>query len=319
MLLADYFRFPRDEAWDASISCGVRHAIVRLPETPDFDVTDEAHWHTVMDGFASLGLTPVGIEPMPNALHDHIKAGDEKRDECIDKVIRMLAVMDRYDVRLICFNFMAHIGWLRTRADYPERGGAFVTAFDLADFDEKAVNPDGKRITAKELWDNYTYFVKAVVPEAEKHGICLGLHPDDPPLEHLGGVERIFINKENIRKAVYDICPSEALGVTYCQANYHIMGEDVAATAREWAKKIFFVHFRNTTGTPTAFRETFHDNGDLDMASLLKTYKDSGIDVPIRVDHVPTMPGESPGTPGYGARGRYFAIGYLKGLLEAIG
>lgn len=79
------------------------------------------------------------------------------------------------------------------------------------------------------------------------------------------------------------------------------------------------MHFRNTRGTKTDFRETFHDNGDLPMARLLRLYRDCGVDVPIRVDHVPTLRAESVAIPGYDAQGRLFAIGYLKGILEAEG
>jgi mannonate dehydratase len=84
------------------------------------------------------------------------------------------------------------------------------------------------------------------------------------------------------------------------------------------AEKIFFVHFRNTVKTENGFRETFHDNGALPMAELLKLYHACGVDVPIRVDHVPTMAGEVSTIPGYDAMGRLFAIGYLKGIMEAV-
>ena len=207
---------------------------------------------------------------------------------------------------------MAHIGWLRTRSDYPERGGASVTAFDMADF-----RPTRAAITAQQLWDNYKYFLDALLPEAEKCGIRLALHPDDPPVPRLGEVERIMISKENIRKAIYDIHPSENLGLTMCQANFHIMGEDLEQVIEQFREKIFFVHFRNTTGNPLAFRETFHDNGDIDMAKIMACYVRNGIDVPVRVDHVPTLAGEASQFAGYDALGRYFAIGYLKGILDA--
>ena len=206
---------------------------------------------------------------------------------------------------------MVH-GWLRTSSSYPERGGALVTEFNMADF-----RPTGARITAKALWENYEYFIKAVIPEAEKHGIKLALHPDDPPVPALGGVERIMISKANIKKAVYDIVSSDSLGITMCQANVFIMGEDLEKTIKEFAEKIFFVHFRNTKGTPNHFRETFHDNGDMDMAALMRAYVKNGVDVPIRVDHVPTMAGERSKLPGYDAMGRLFAIGYLKGILDS--
>ena len=313
MILADYFRSERDATWDIAKQCGVTSGVIRLPEDGDFDLSDASHWQTVYKRFTDFGITPVVIEPMPNELHDHIKAGDEKRDESIERVIKMFPIMRSLHIDTICFNWMAHIGWLRTSSNYPERGGAAVTAFNMADF-----VPTGAKITADELWQNYEYFIKAVIPEAEKYGIKLALHPDDPPVPRLGDVERIMISKANIKKAVYDILPSKSLGITMCQANYHIMGEDLEQTIKDFADKIYLIHFRNTTGVPNHFRETFHDNGDLDMAKLMRTYIENGVNVPIRVDHVPTLAGEHSTLPGYDALGRLFAIGYLKGILDSI-
>ena len=313
MILADYFRSTHDMTWDIALQCGVHHGVIRLPEDKDFDLTNASHWRTVHKRFTDFGITPVVIEPMPNAVHDHIKAGDEKRDESIEKVIKMFPIMRELAIDTICFNWMAHIGWLRTLSSYPERGGAKVTEFNMKDF-----KPTGAKITADNLWVNYEYFIKAVIPEAEKYGIKLALHPDDPPIPRLGDVERIMISKSNIKRAVYDIVKSDSLGITMCQATYFIMGEDLEKTVKELADKIFFVHFRNTRGEPYHFRETFHDNGDIDMANLMKTYIKNGINVPVRVDHVPTMAGEQSTLPGYDAMGRLFAIGYLKGILDGI-
>ena len=127
-----------------------------------------------------------------------------------------------------------------------------------------------------------------------------------------------MISKQNIKKAVYDICPSKNLGITMCQANFFIMGEDLEKTIEEFADKIFMVHFRNTVGTREHFRETFHDNGDIDMARVMQAYIRNGIHVPIRADHVTTMAGEVSTLPGYDAVGRLFAIGYLKGILDSL-
>ena len=312
MILADYFRPEHDTAWDFAIASGVRHGVIRLPEDGKFDYGEKSHWDALVKKFKDFGVTPVAIEPMPNELHDHIKAGDELRDESIEKVISMFPHMRDHGIDTICFNWMSYIGWLRTRSDFPERGGALVTEFNMEDF-----KPTDAKITAAQLWENYEYFVKAVIPYAEKYGIKLGLHPDDPPVPRLGDVERIMISKENIKKAVCGIVQSESLGLTMCQATFYIMGEDLEKTIAEFADRIFMVHFRNTTGTPNHFRETYHDNGDLDMAGLMKLYKKLGINVPIRVDHVPTMAGEVSTLPGYDAMGRLFAIGYLKGILDA--
>ena len=138
MILTDYFRSKKDLTWDLAKECGVNHGVIRLPETAEFDLSNKSHWQTVYDNFMNYGIKPLIIEPMPNEIHDHIKAGDEKRDESIEKVIKMMDYMDRLDIRTICFNFMAHIGWLRTNQSFKERGGALVTEFNINDF-----KPDG--------------------------------------------------------------------------------------------------------------------------------------------------------------------------------
>ncbi len=313
MILADYFTSEHNVIWDMARQMGVKHGVIRLPETEAFDVTNEEHWRSVVETFNRYDIRPTVIEPMPNSLHDHIKTGDDLRDQSIEKVIKMLPIMRRFGIDTICFNFMAHIGWLRTNNNINERGNAKVTGFDIDDF--VSLN---RKITAEELWRNYEYFIKAVIPHAEKNGIKLALHPDDPPIARLGDVERIMISYENIKKAI-NIVKSDNLGVTMCQATYLMMGEDLYDIIPQLSDKIFFVHFRNARGNKFKFNETFHDNGDIDMASILKLYKKCGIDVPIRVDHVPLMAGEKQDNPGYTALGRLYAIGYLKGLLEGIG
>lgn len=313
MIISDYLKSDYDITWDFAKQCGVDHGVIRLPETAEFDITDKSHWNTVYDRFQNHGIKPIIIEPMPNALHDHIKAGDHLRDESIEKVIKMFEYMNDFDIRTVCFNWMAHIGWLRTSTEIQERGNALVTGFDIQD-----LPGNEKRITADELWNNYTYFIRAVIPYAEKYNIKLALHPDDPPISKLGGVERIMISYDNIAKAV-SIVDSPNLGVTMCQACYLMMGENLYDVIPKLAEKIFFVHFRNVTGNKYRFHETFHDNGDIDMADIMRLYKKLNINVPIRVDHVPLMAGEKQETAGYTALGRLYALGYLRGILEAEG
>lgn len=312
MILTDFLTCEHDLCWDIARQCGVEHAVIRLPENGNFDVENEVHWRQIYDSFTNFGIRPIILEPMPNFLHDHIKMGDEKRDECIEKVIHMFPIMDKLGIRTICFNFMAHIGWLRTASNISERGGALVTGFDIDQF-----VPSEKKITEKQLWDNYEYFIRAVIPYAEKYDIHLALHPDDPPVEKLGNVSRIMINAKNIDRAV-NIVKSPNLGITMCQATYAMMGEDLYQVISYFADKIKFVHFRNAVGNKYHFRETFHDNGSIEMGKILNLYRKCKVDVPIRVDHVPTMVGEKKEKPGYDALGRLYAIGYLKGLLEGI-
>jgi mannonate dehydratase len=95
-------------------------------------------------------------------------------------------------------------------------------------------------------------------------------------------------------------------------------GGDLAAWVRRWARRIVFVHFRDVRGTAERFVETFHDDGPTDMPAMVRLYHEIGFTGPIRVDHVPTLAGESPDVPGYGVLGRLHAIGYLQGILQTL-
>lgn len=314
MILTDYFLSTPDLTWELAVQSGVTHGVIRLPEG-DFDVTSLSQLKAVTNRFVSHGITPKIIEPLPNSLHDHIKAGDNLRDEAIEKFICLMSNLKEVGIDTVCFNFMVHYGWTRTSDSILERGGAKVTGFSLKDF-----KPDGFKISKEQVFENYIYFIKAVIPYAEKYGIKLALHPDDPPLDTLGNVPRIFTSLDNIKKGI-NCVNSENLGVTFCQACYKLMGEDLESAISELKNKIFFVHFRNVRGNKFNFRETFHDNGEIDMAAALRLYKkycpDNAKNIPIRVDHVPTLAGEESRVSGYDALGRLFAIGYLKGIDEA--
>lgn len=316
MILSDYFLSSPSLQWQLAKQLGVNHGVVRLPENPEFDITNAAHIKAVADRFKNAGITPLVVEPMPNSVHDHIKRGDDQRDESIEKVLKMIPLLANNGWETICTNFMAEVGWYRTTNTLPERGGAFVTGFDL-----KKVNVDlSLSIDEDTLWNNLRYFLKAIIPECERCGIKIALHPDDPPLNKLGNLSRILISKENIQKAI-DLVPSPNLGITMCQANFVAMGENVYDCIEHFGKqdKIFFVHFRDISGTLECFHETFHDNGQTDMVRALKCYRDVGYNGPVRIDHVPTMAGEGNDLPGYETIGRLYAIGYLRGLAEAIG
>lgn len=149
--------------WDIALQCGVRHGVIRLPEDKDFDLTNASHWRRVHKRFTDFGITPIVIEPMPNAVHDHIKTGDEKRDESIEKVIKMFPIMRELSIDTICFNWMAHIGWLRTSSSYPERGGAKVTEFNMKDF-----KPTGAKITGRQSVGKLRVFCKSCYSGSRK-------------------------------------------------------------------------------------------------------------------------------------------------------
>ena len=77
-------------------------------------------------------------------------------------------------------------------------------------------------------------------------------------------------------------------------------------------KKIFSVHFRNIEGGFLNFRETFIDNGSVDMLKAMRTYKEVGYDGMMMPDHVPAIEGLS------SELGFAFAFGYIKALIAAV-
>lgn len=245
-----------------------------------------------------------------------IKLGLPGRDEDIEKYCQMLRNMGKLAIPMICYNFMAEIGWFRTKIDIPERGGALTSGFDIKDIDNDELTPAGK-VSEEKMWDNYTYFIKAVIPVAEKAGVKMALHTDDPPISPLRGIGRIFTSAENFRKAM-NIIDSPSHGITFCQATFKAMGENIFELIEEFSKKIFFIHLRDIKGTANCFQETFHDNGPTDMAQAMKAYRDAGINTLIRPDHTPAMVGEDNSKPGYEMQGRLFAVGYMKGIMDTL-
>ena len=175
------------------------------------------------------------------------------------------------------------------------------------------------KLTAEQVWANYEYFISSVMPTAEKWSIRMGLHPDDPCLPALGGYARIFGSVEAYDRA-YALRPSPSNAVTFCQANFKLMGADLDATARHFGARIAFIHVRDVEGDKSDFTELFHDQGTTDQFALMRTYREIGLDVPVRGDHVPEMEGDrrldENCIPGYFTMGRLFANGYLKALLQ---
>jgi mannonate dehydratase len=315
MILADFLPPKRDRSWDFARQVGVTHAIARChPRDTGLNPPWEIDaLRTVQRNFAASGIKLIGLEGDEFDMR-RIKLGLAGRDEDLELYCCLLANMGELGIRLLCYNFMATIGWCRTDTRVPARGDAITNRFQLSALDAAPVPPED-RVTAERLWDNYTYFLRAVLPAAEKAGVKLGLHPDDPPLSPLRGVGRIFTTPDAFARAMA-LSDSPSHRITFCQANFRLMGGDLAATARRFAERIAFVHFRDVDGTAEDFTETFHDNGPTDMPAMLRLYHELGFSGPIRVDHVPSLAGEEDLPHGYAYFGRLFALGYMKGILD---
>ena len=287
----------------------------------------------IVDRLASAGLKVVGLEGDPfdmAPIKEYGATGEGRaaaRPQALDHYCELLESMGALGIPLLCYNFMVGTGWARTGVR-EGRGGARATYFSLrealggsrscatADAQERV--PPVLKLTAEQVWANYEHFITRVMPVAERAGVRMGLHPDDPCLPELGGYARIFGSVEAYDRA-YALYPSQSNAVTFCQANFKLMGADLEATARHFGKRIAFIHVRDVDGTKEDFTELFHDQGTTDQFALMRVYRALGLDVPVRGDHVPEMEGDRRLTedciPGYFTLGRLFANGYLKALL----
>lgn len=313
-----FFGYPTEPQAALVRQMGVRYAIAKLapdltgnPAPDDFSSLQEAK-----NRFAEAGFNLIGLEGDQFDMN-RIKFGHDGRDENIDRYGRMLENMGKLGINLLCYNFMAGIGWYRTKTDVRERGDALVSSFD-AGYASTLPLTEWGNVPETQIWENYQYFIERILPIAERAGVQMALHPDDPPVSPLRGIGRIFTNAEGVRRALA-LSSSPAHGLTFCQGTYTTMGENVPALIQEWKDRIRFVHIRDVAGTREHFHETFHDNGPTDMAAMLRCYQEIGFTGPMRSDHVPTMAGEDNTHFGYGMLGNLFGIGYIKGLMDGIG
>jgi mannonate dehydratase len=243
------------------------------------------------------------------------------RDQKIEEYKNYLRNLAKAGVFYTTYAHMGNGIWSSERET--TRGGAPARAFRLETakgwwigktFEGPLTH--GRKFSKEELWENYTYFIKQVVPLAEELGIRIGIHPDDPPVPELGGVPRcIFGNFDGYVRAL-EIANSPNIGVCLCAGTWmeggKLMGKDVFEAARAFAKmdKLWKVHFRNVSAPGNYFVETFVDNGYTDMYKLMKTLRDVDFRGALIADHVPEMVGDR-------KTGWAYSIGYIKALLNA--
>ena len=314
MRLATVLTPMSNENLQLAAQCGVTDIVARYPAGGLAELCD------IQKRVASFGMQVTVVEgylPIEN-----IKIGADDGRE-LRAVIQLLRDMSQLGLPLLCYNFMAGTDWVRTRLDAPERGGAKVTAFKLQEvgqamsLSKTASSVTAQPISAGTLWSNLERFLNAVVPVAEECGVTLAMHPDDPPLAEFLGKARIMNSLDNFERLV-KLVPSSRNGICFCQGTFAEMGVDIPQAIRRLGPHIRYVHFRDIRGTCEAFTETFHDNGQTDMAAAMRAYRDAGFAGPMRPDHVPQLVGEDEGEPGYTMLGRLFAFGYMRGLMHAV-
>ena len=259
------------------------------------------------------GLRLIALENVPIQFYDQAMLGLPGRDEQIDHMATTIRNLGRAGIPILGYHWMPNSVW-RTSTTTPARGGARVTSFDMA-LVENAPLTHGRVYTAEEMWANYAYYIRALLPVAEEAGVTLALHPDDPPVEMLGGVARIFRNFAGFKRAM-DIGDSPMHGLDFCHGCWSEMGPGVIEAIRYFGQrgKILYVHFRDVQGTVPKFQECFIDEGNSDMFEVLKTLKEIGFTGFLLTDHVPHIVDDTP----WGHRSNAYALGYIKALLDVV-
>lgn len=316
MQLATVLTPPSEENLKLAAQCGVTEIVSRYPDADLNQLAEE------QQRFAAAGLQLSVVEgylPIEN-----LKIGTDDGTE-LAALQTLIRYMGQLQIPILCYNFMAGTDWVRTQLDAPERGGARVTAFHLADVEQAVLlghvgdrSSSPAKITVDTLWENLERMLREILPVAEASGVTLAMHPDDPPLPSFLGRARIMNSVEGFDRLL-SLSDSPSNKICFCQGTFAEMGVDIPQTIRRFGDRIAYVHFRDVRGTAASFAETFHDNGPTDMAAAMRAYHDIRFDGPIRPDHVPQLVGEDDGEPGYTTRGRLFAWGYIRGLMQSAG
>lgn len=183
------------------------------------------------------------------------------------------------------------------------------------------------QITPQKLRQNLIEFLEEVTPVAEKLGVYLTLHPDDPP-RSLFGLPRIASTEADYA-AIFDAVPSEANGMCFCSGSLGVRADnDLPKMAKRFASRIYFSHLRATMrlGDGRSFYEAAHLEGDVDMVALLRVLveedrkRDKTRKIVFRSDHGHRMLDDlsKKVTPGYPAIGRLRGLAELRGIITAL-
>jgi len=245
-------------------------------------------------------------------------AASPERDRRIDEICQMIRNCARAGIFQVKYNFTL-IGIPRS-GTAPGRGGSRYSEFVYERAKQDPPLTMAGKVDADTYWERITYFLERVVPVAEEYKVKMGCHPQDPGVPHASGwrgVDAVLASPDGLKRFV-SIKESPYHGLNFCQGTVSEQlenpGEQIFDVIRYFGsrKKIFSVHFRNIEGGFLNFRETFIDNGSVDMLKAMRVYKEVGYDGMMMPDHVPHVEGVD------SQQGFAFAFGYIKALIAAV-
>jgi mannonate dehydratase len=238
-----------------------------------------------------------------------------ERDRNIDDICQQIRNCARAGIFQVKYNFTI-LGIPRT-GRVKGRGPSTYSEFVLARDENKDKPTIAGRVPEDVYWERITYFLERVVPVAGEYKVKMGCHPQDPGVpKGYRGIDAVLASPAGLKKFV-SIKASPYHGLNFCQGTVSEQlekpGEQIFGVIRDLGPKIFNVHFRNIEGGYLNFRETFIDNGSVDMLRAARVYKEIGYDGMLMPDHVPNVDGDPDHMQGFA-----FAIGYIKAVIAAV-
>lgn len=307
-----------DEEIRGVVQIGVYHVLSGGPEIP----WEVSKLQPIVDKLKAGGVTlgNLMISGFPNTVY-----GRKGRDEEIEKVKQSIQAAGKVGIPVVEYNFYAHRA-MEAYFEQTGRGGAGLTGVDYDRMKDLPPLPEEGAHTLKEMWANITYFLKAVIPTAEKANVRLALHPNDPPVPLSRGSQQIMGSLAGWKHLI-EIVNSPSNGITFDCGVTREMGEDPVAVCNYFGTRdrINHMHFRGPhIQTPyVKYDEGFLDEGDVNLFAVMRQL----IKVKYTREFYPEHPraidydrarGPIRGYPGGGGyAGNLYDIAYAKAMLQA--
>jgi len=187
-----------------------------------------------------------------------------------------------------------------------------------------------KDIGNDELKNNFSQFLKEIIPVAEENNIKMALHPDDPPIS-LFGLPRIVSNKKDYQ-FVLDQYKSQNNGITFCTGSLASnINNDIYEIFNLFKDKIHFIHLRNIKieKDNISFIESDHLEGDINFVKMInmilneeKIRKNNieDYEIPMRPDHGHCLLDDQNKklNPGYSCIGRMKGLAEIRGIIKSL-
>jgi len=280
-----------------------------------------------MDSFKRQGLRLINLMYI---VKPNIVLGRKGRDEEIALIKDSLRAAGACGLPTVEYNFYVD----RLVEGYFERegrGGSGLTAFDYSKVKHLPPKPEIGIHRAEAIWKNLQYFLEAVIPVAEKSGVRLALHPNDPVSQQSHGSDQIMANLEGLKRLI-TLVDSPSNGITFDCGVMQQMGEDPVEVCRYFASRnrINHVHYRNVISEIKydKYTEVFLDEGQVNMFGVMQElfkhkYK-RGLyaEHPFILDYDKEHPGgekrngATPGGGGYAAE--CFNAGFTRAMMLAV-